>query len=172
MGGISVGTIIYCVVLVLILGSTILGNLAAGNNAYNYKYLFVALNCIMGAPAVFFGCLPAVLIFDYALSCAGFGFTLTASWQINDGINENGNNSTLVVFGLIMIMAMPFRVFWWHKYYPNKYGALELYSRMAAEGLIKNVTFDDEEEDEEDEETDEDLDEAAALQPQDSMFAY
>lgn len=172
--GITIGTIIYCVVFVLVLGSTILGNLASGNNAYTAKYLLIALNCVVGAPAVFFGWLPAVLVFDYVLSCGGIGFTLSASWQINDGLNEHGNNSTLVVFGLGMILAVPFRVFWWHKYYPNQYGALELYGRMATEGLIKNVTFGDEDndEDEENESTDEEQEEQATLQAQDSMFVY
>jgi len=173
--GITAATMIHCVGFALVVSSTIASNLAAGNNAFNARYALLVLNCVVGAPAVFFAWLPAVLVFDYVLSCGGIGFTLSASWQINDGINEHGNNSTLVVFGLIMLMLVPFRVFWWHRYYPNRYAALEIYGRLASEGLIKNVTFDDEDEDDKDrhdDETDDESQAAAELQTQDSMFVY
>eukprot|EP01084_Bolivina_argentea_P206631 352724_1 len=139
--GITIGTIIYCIVFIIVIGSTVWSNYI-NNNELNIEFIIIGINCIIGIISLIIGILPLTLLFDYVTTCAGLGFTLGASWKINDGY-KNSKNSTLVVFGLIMILIIPFRVFWWHKFYPNKMNALDLYTALSQRGLLQHVAVDE-----------------------------
>lgn len=149
--GITVATIIYCIVFIVIIGSTMWANYAQRNTAFLGRYALIGLNCVMGIVSLFFNFLPAILVFDYIIGCAGIGFTISCSWQINSGI-ETTNNSTLIVYAIIMVLIIPFRIFWWHKYRPNHHIALDIYSGLAQQGLIQKANVTAEENDEEGEE--------------------
>jgi len=140
--GITVATIIYCVVMMVVVGSTMWANYAQRNNAFLGRYALVGLDCLLGILSLSFNVLPAVLVFDYVIGCSGIGFTISCSWQINSGINPS-DNATLIVYALTMLMLLPFRIFWWHRYHPNQYAALEIYSGLAQQGLIRKLSFED-----------------------------
>ena len=118
----------------MIISSTLLAEYRA-NISLNIQYLVIGINCIIGMVSLIFNILPLVFIFDYVISCGGLGFTMSAAWQINDGYDENASNSTLVVFGLAMILLIPFRIFWWSNFYPNSFSAMQIYTK--AMGLQK-----------------------------------
>jgi len=180
--GITVATIIYCIVFIVVIGSTMWANYAQRNTAFLGRYALIGLNCVMGILSLFFNFLPAILVFDYIIGCAGIGFTLSSSWQINSGI-EIQNNSTLIVYALIMVLIIPFRIFWWHKYRPNHHIALDIYSSLAQQGLIEKANIHLDDKDKEGDEVNQqdtviiDADEEMAYsydgaEREDSMFTY
>eukprot|EP00483_Globobulimina_turgida_P001639 UN01641 len=95
--GITIGTVIYCIVFIIVIGSTVYSNYI-NDNQLNIEFIVIGINCIVGIISLLLNILPIILLFDYVLTCGGLGFTLGASWKINDG-HENATNSTLVVFG-------------------------------------------------------------------------
>ena len=141
--GVTIATVIYCVVFIIVVGSLIWSNYT-NNHVMNIEYLIITINCMIGIISLLLNIIPMVLIFDYILSCIGVGFTINASWRISDGYNnnQNENNSALLVFGLIMIIMIPFRLFWWHKYYPNSFIAMEFYTTLSQQGLLKHLDDD------------------------------
>ena len=136
--GVTIGTIIYCIIFIIIIGSTIWSNYIKYNEL-KIEFIIIFINCIFGIIGLLLNILSLILLFDFILNCIGIGYALNASWKINDGLNKNGYNSQLVIFGLAMILIIPFRIFWWHKYYPNKFIAIELYTKLSKQGLLQQT---------------------------------
>mmetsp|Transcript_5174 Transcript_5174/g.8706 ORF Transcript_5174/g.8706 Transcript_5174/m.8706 type:complete len:260 (+) Transcript_5174:30-809(+) len=161
--GVSIATVVYCIVMLVIVGSVVFSNYVTSNShrefyLANEELLALVTVAILGLISILFHMLPLVLLFDYASFCLSLGLVIGSCWRIANGYTHpHVAYSSLVTFGLIMMLMAPFRMFWWFKYYPNRLQAMQLYSKLSAQGLLQQI---EEKEDEENDDSDEDMTES------------